>query len=389
MHSRRTAAALLTAVAAWGAWAGPADARGAPVRCRTYSLGGEVPVAMSTTGGAIPYRVVGELCATRRERARGAAVQLLIHGATYNHSYWDFGTVDGIRYSYARRVAAAGDATFAVDQLGAGQSSKPPSAALTNLAEAYVDHRIVQGLRDGSLTGSRFATVIVVGHSLGSLTVWQEAIAFHDVDGVVITGMAHHFTLAGQQDSAADFHPAGSDPKFASEPWAVADPGYVTTVPGTRAGFFYDARYADPRVIAADDNEIPFTSETFRSERGKDVASRGASDGVALIYSTATRAIGVPVLVVLGSEDAVVCGTDAFGASFDCGSGASIAREEAPYYSPRAHLVACSVPRSGHDIALHLDHALEEQAVMAWSERFFGRGRSSQRRALPATCGAA
>jgi hypothetical protein len=55
-------------------------------------------------------------------------VQLLIAGATYTHAYWDFGTVDGVSYSYARAVAADGMATFAIDPLGQGDS--PGSAAV-------------------------------------------------------------------------------------------------------------------------------------------------------------------------------------------------------------------------------------------------------------------
>lgn len=359
------------------------------VRCQEHWLRGSIPATLMplSASGTLPYRVVGELCTSSDYRARGSTVQLLIHGATYNHSYWDFGTVDGVRYSYARDMAARGFATFAVDQLGSGQSSKPPSADVTNQVEAYIDHELVQGLRNGSLTGIRFGHVIEVGHSLGSLSVWQEAITYQDVNGVVITGMAHHFTTTADDDSAGDFYPAGSDPKFQGQPWAANDPGYVTTVPGTRASFFYNTADADPKVIAADDNEIPFNDETFWNERGKDVASRGTSDGVPLIYSPATQAIHVPVLVVLGSKDAVVCGEDATGVDFSCSSGAVIAEEEQPYYSPQAHLEACSVPGAGHDISLHLNFRIQEEAVRAWADHFFGMGSQHGPDRLPAVCG--
>lgn len=359
------------------------------VRCHKHWLHGSVPITLLplSAAGSLPYSVVGELCTSSEHRASRSTVQLLIHGATYNHSYWDFGTVDGIRYSYARDMAARGFATFAVDQLGSGQSSKPPSAELTNQVEAYIDHELVQGLRTGSLTGVRFGRVIDVGHSLGSLSVWQEAITYQDVNGVVITGMAHHFTTTADNDSASDFYPARSDPKFQGQPWAANDPGYVTTVPGTRASFFYNTADADPKVIATDDNEIPFDEETFWRERGKDVASRGTSDGVPLIYTRATQTIHVPVLVVLGSKDAVVCGVDATAVYFSCSSGAVIAEEEQPYYSPQAHLEACSVPRSGHDISLHLNFRVQEEAVRDWAYHFFGMHRQHGPARLPAACG--
>jgi hypothetical protein len=35
-----------------------------------------------------------------------------MHGAATNRAYWNFGTVDGVRYSYARDVAECGIATL-------------------------------------------------------------------------------------------------------------------------------------------------------------------------------------------------------------------------------------------------------------------------------------
>jgi hypothetical protein len=89
-------------------------------------------------------------------------VQLLIPGATYNYEYWDFGKIDGNEYSYARQVAAQGFPTFAIDPLGSGSSSRPPSDQLTIQAAAFVAHQIVLGLRNGSAAGIRFGKVITV-----------------------------------------------------------------------------------------------------------------------------------------------------------------------------------------------------------------------------------
>lgn len=359
------------------------------VRCQQHWLRGSIPMALLPPSAVdpLPYRVAGELCTSSHGRANDSTVQLLIHGATYNHSYWDFGTVHGVRYSYARDMAARGFATFAVDQVGSGQSSKPPRGDITNQVEAYIDHELIQGLRNGSLTGIRFGPVIEVGHSLGSLSVWQEAITYQDVNGVAITGMAHHFTTTAVDDSASDFYPAASDPKFEGQDWAARDPGYVTTVPGTRASFFYNTADADSKVMATDDNDIPFSQETFWNERGKDVTSRGTSDGVPLIYSPATQAIHVPVLIVLGSQDAVVCGKDAAGVNFRCSSGAAIVDEEQAYYSPQAHLEACSVPRAGHDLSLHLNFRIQEDAVRDWAYHFFGFDGQHGPDRIPAACG--
>src|SRR5882724_11713677 len=58
----------------------------AQASCSTVS---RIPVALAV-GQPESYSVSGELCATPAELAVGGTVQLLIHGATYNHSYWNF-----------------------------------------------------------------------------------------------------------------------------------------------------------------------------------------------------------------------------------------------------------------------------------------------------------
>ena len=73
-------------------------------------------------------------------------VQLLVHGATYSRVYWDF-PYQPERYSYQRDMARHGYATFAVDRLGTGQSSKPPSVTLLDSVEAASIHQIVGHLR--------------------------------------------------------------------------------------------------------------------------------------------------------------------------------------------------------------------------------------------------
>jgi pimeloyl-ACP methyl ester carboxylesterase len=144
--------------------------------------------AAITSGEPANYTVSGELCATDYELIAGAPVQLLIHGATYNHNYWDFGKVDGIEYSYARDVAAHGYPTFAIDQLGSGNSSHPQSGHLTLQAASGIVHQIVQALRNGAIADVQFGEVVIVGHSPGSVVAREEALTYGEVDGVIVTG---------------------------------------------------------------------------------------------------------------------------------------------------------------------------------------------------------
>jgi pimeloyl-ACP methyl ester carboxylesterase len=326
----------------------------AGVSCRIVS---GIPVALAP-GDPPSSSVSGELCARPGELRRGATIQVLIHGASYNHDYWDFGRIDGISYSYARAVAAAGFPTFALDEIGAGASFHPPSALVTLPTAAYIAHEVVGGLRNGTITGTRFGKVIEVGHSFGSAVTWEEAITYHDVDGVIVTAAAHFLTALASQALAQDFYPAVDDPRFTE---SGLDPGYLTTLPGTRAGLFYAPGDSAPAVIAAD-------------EARKDVFSSGMIAGALVLDSSmATREIDVPVLVVIGSDDALACGAGAQGETFDCSSGRVIAQQESPYYSPQARLRACAVPGAGHDINLAVNHVLEEADTVAWSSRYIGQ----------------
>ena len=93
----------------------------------TCGNGIEVPVALAP-GRPGAYTISGELCSTAAERHRGAMVQLLIPGATYSHGYWDFGSMSGVTYSYARAVAAEGIATFTIDRTVRRRMARPQAA---------------------------------------------------------------------------------------------------------------------------------------------------------------------------------------------------------------------------------------------------------------------
>ncbi|ONI70516.1 hypothetical protein ALI144C_48640 [Actinosynnema sp. ALI-1.44] len=114
-------------------------------------------------------------------------MQLLVHGG--NRAYWD--TPDGGNYSYQRDMAAAGYATFAIDDLRPGDSSQP----LTVSTAATVVHQVVARLRSGSVGGNPFGRVVLTGDSTGSGIVVLAAAAYRDVDGVVLTGMSQSTDL--------------------------------------------------------------------------------------------------------------------------------------------------------------------------------------------------
>lgn len=325
----------------------PCAARGATsaATCQSFN----VPIALNA-GQPFQYTIYGELC----NPAGGAshAVQLLVPGATYGHVYWDF-PYEPQMYSYVRALNAAGYSTFNIDRIGTGQSSHPDLSLVkvTVNTDAYVLHEIIQDLRSGLIGNQRFARVLIVGHSLGSAVVWIEAGTYHDVDGVIITGLAHHLNSAKLADVASTLYPAILDPRFSGDGYAAE---YLTTEPGTRASDFYYQPDADSSVIATDEA----TKET-------------TPDGEAWNFATVlvdgiSAQITAPVLLVVGQQDSIVCGQQAT----DCSSEATVWQAEVPYYSSQAQLQVAVIPNAGHNLNLHKAASLWFAAATSWAHQY-------------------
>jgi pimeloyl-ACP methyl ester carboxylesterase len=211
--------------------------------CRDY------PIPVAVEDGGLPQAAVfGQLCYVGSRMPN--TVQLLVHGITTNHLYWDF-PLNNAYYSYVHAATAAGYATFNVDRLGAGASSRPASTAVTISTGTAALHSVIQQLRSGAAVGHSFSRVLWVGHSFGAMLAWTEVSTYHDVDGVIVTGALHKISPSFVQNALATATmPANLDPLFA--PLGL-DPGYLTTIPGTRGNLLYFAPTADPRVIAVDE----------------------------------------------------------------------------------------------------------------------------------------
>jgi pimeloyl-ACP methyl ester carboxylesterase len=326
--------------------AATAKADGLPsLNCSAYTL----PVALTDPGPA-NQTMWGQLC--YRGGREPDTVQLLVHGATYNHLYWNFPYGNGY-YSYVDAATAAGYATFDIDRIGSGNSSHPPSADINLNSEAVSLHDAVTALRTGTVDGHAFQHVIMVGHSMGSLEAWIEAATYDDVDAVIITGALHALNPNLLALVGSDVYPAVDDPKFAN---SGLDDGYLTTVPGTRGAVFYDATTADPAVVALD-------------EATKDTSTVGELDGLVALESEPAAEqpslqINVPVLVVVGADDNIFCTGVAL---YNCASAASVRSYESQFYSPAAHLKVAVIPETGHDLALSTTAPVTDAVMIAWS----------------------
>jgi pimeloyl-ACP methyl ester carboxylesterase len=304
-------------------------------------------------GQPLQYTIFGELCTPAGANPHGVqTVHLAVHGATYGHLYNSW-PLQPNTYSYAQALMKAGYAVFTFDRIGIGQSSHPPGASVTIDANAFVVHQLVQGLRSGTIGRAAFKRVVLMGHSLGSITSLAEVSKYADVDGVVLTGLSHATPNFDLSAVFAAFYPANQDPRFAG---LGLDTNYLTTRPGTRESLFYNPPETDPNVVALDEN----TKETVTTA---ELAFAGVfAPGV-------SRAVHVPVLVLNGDHDQLACGP-----TFSiCTSAAALAAEEAPFWTPQACLQTAVTPGAGHDVNLEKSAPVTYATIRAWSDTFVGR----------------
>lgn len=292
---------------------GPAPAVGTPAAigsapaqspsgadCRGYL----VPVTR-TADDTARHSVYAELC-LRGELAADTPVQVLLHGGTYDHSYWDW-SYQPQTYSYVEHATKAGFATLNIDRLGYGQSDRPDPHSVDFQVGGYVVHQLVQRLRGGGF-GHRFHTVVLNGHSMGGI-VAERAAALGDVDAVIVSGIAP--SPGGGPDEADDngppsggdptypFYPAEEDPKFAGEDWPT---GYLTTRPGTREQIFLFEGTYDRAVVPVEESlKDTLTFAELQSVRPGPDTPEGSGTAASPIPAD------VPVAHVLGRYDVIAC----------------------------------------------------------------------------------
>jgi len=361
-------ALVASAMAAGGAtaWAEVPD-------CRSV----DVPVPLSA-GGQIVH-LVGEVCypTTEVESLEGA-VQVLVSGTAYGRSYFDF-PYQPDTYSYVRAATAAGFTTFNFDRIGIGGSTKPLGTQITVESNAHTIHEAITKLRAGTVDGTAYSKVVIVGHSLGSLITLYEAGTYKDVDAVVASGILHSIEPIGVTEFLTTLTPAAIDPKFLG---TVIDPTYITTRPGTRGRSFYYLPKTDPAVVATDEQlkataTVPEAVGVFAQELPgvlRPVSQVACAvtptlcDGPAesLVYGV-TRNITVPVLSVTGQYDALLCGRTA---PNKCSDVAAVKQDESTYYTGRAQrcLTVAQLPDAGHDVNLERNAPSWFELSNEWSK---------------------
>jgi pimeloyl-ACP methyl ester carboxylesterase len=286
-----------------------------------------------------------------------STVQVLVHGITYDHRYWNIVDPDGTeRYSWEAAAAKAGYATLAIDRLGAGRSTHPPSPQVDINSNAAVVRAIVHALRTGAISppgeAIKIEKVALVGHSYGSITSWFAASDNPEIDAVVLTGATHNIREVGTPFTVIEpLYPAALDPQYAG---SGLDPGYQTQRPGTRYATWYAPdTNVDERVLAAD--EAIKGTVTFSELNNY------------LLYFRSRVNITAPVYLLIGSRDSIFCSLAPGDLGAPCTSEAALIENERPWLGPGVPSIAAHItPGAGHALNALRSSTESFDAAQSW-----------------------
>lgn len=310
----------------------------------------DTPICSDVSIAVDAGHIYGQWC--RPPDGHGSKVlQVLVHGATYSHTYWNFPGFDG-RYSYSNYMNRAGYATLAIDQLGVGKSTHPPSDQVTYATAAKAVAQVVSAVRAGALSDS-YGKIVVVAHSIGSLVVLSEVAQYGGVDGMLLSGFSHSLGGTGFGKLTASIVPALNDP-ITQANIPAGDLGYLSVLHGRPV--FYQSGDADPALIAAD--------EATHSELS---GSLNAADYFAVDASR----IRVPVLVANGMNDIAFCSQGGGGSTTDCSSAATFRAAELPFFTAATPLEAYVLPNAGHNLNLTLQSQTWYGVALGWFQTHF------------------
>jgi pimeloyl-ACP methyl ester carboxylesterase len=295
----------------------------------------------SVENGAADLTMAGKLCYPSSKVP--TTVQLLVHGATYNKIVWDW-PQQSATYSYVQAAVAKGYATFAVDRLGSGQSTRPLSTEVTMSAGATALHGIVSQLRAGKIGGLAFQKVVWVGHSLGSVYAYEYGSRYSDIDAYILTGSVHFIKQSWFAEVQANLQPANP----------AGDPGYLTTAPGMRGKLFYYAPTADPAVVAQDEaTKDTVTVGELQTALPLDLVPPDQSP---------TQLITAPILVTMGDHDNIVCGGPD---GLQCTKQVLLNYEQ-PYFKNASRFDVVVAKDTGHMVSQHTTAPKVHAALLEW-----------------------
>ncbi|KAL8717846.1 MAG: hypothetical protein Q9225_004953 [Loekoesia sp. 1 TL-2023] len=277
------------------------------------------------------YSIYGQLCISSEPdiAKRSKTIQVLTHGDTLDHTYWDIAP----GYSYIDAAVEAGYATFSYDRIGVGKSQHPdPLQVVQGPLQVEIAHAIVTMIRDAQIGPYSFRTIVGVGHSAGS-TVTQGVTTKYpqDFDAIILTGTSISPSFVNTAIASFDLTIANLD---ASGKFAGLPNGYLVQPNDQSIQFpYYRFPNFDPQIFAIE-------------AANKQTQTFGELLTLGSIVAPSLQFRG-PVDVLLGENDLVFCGGD-------CTKPQDQSALVAPSFYPAAgHSEHYIVPGAGHSIFAH------------------------------------
>jgi pimeloyl-ACP methyl ester carboxylesterase len=172
-------------------------------------------------GGGEPYHLEASVFVPDHPDESGPACLFAVPGGTYDRRYWNL-TVEGYPgYSFAEYATGGGCVLVAVDNLGTGESSRPPSADLLTFesmaganaaAFSIVAEMAAAGELHPDLPPLSAARWTGIGHSLGGQLIVVQQSTAHSFERIAVLGSS----FLGNQE-------VGSTPEAESDPRAAAE----------------------------------------------------------------------------------------------------------------------------------------------------------------------
>lgn len=234
-----------------------------------------------------------------------APLLFCVPGMSYGKEYWD---VPLVGYSFGRAAAAAGHLVIAVDNVGTGESDRPPDAdAVTLAAMASVNAAVAAEALDRLAVGDLVPGLgpiapgrpVGIGHSLGGCLVLLQQAAHATFGALAVLGFSNQ-PLEGiyeeheREDELTDaerfaWATEHLPPKLWGARWEELAP-YFELPRENFAELFYAPGTA-AAVIAAD------------TEGATSVPRTAAIETTIPRVSAAAEAVDVPVLLAYGATD--------------------------------------------------------------------------------------
>ncbi len=320
-------------------WVTPAVA--AHARCESLY----VDVA-TTPGATTDQAVYAEYCAPSHRPPR--ALQILIHGGSYDHRYWD-PPAEISRHSYVQHATRRGYATLNLDRVGVGYSSHPTDPSNLDLhAGAFTIHQLVTKLRAGELQTSAFGPlqpeiILLTGFSLGSFIATIESATYDDVDGLMLQSYSHVVGPAGEASFNLAY-PANFEARFSG-----LDDEYFTTLPGVRPQLFFHTEGVAASVLNADE----VLKQTYTLAELVDIFPS----------LEASFSVTAPTFVVVGDYDLIACEAPT------CSTAGSL-DDESSAFPQSVDFSYAIIPDVGHTMNWHDNAPAVFRAMSSWANSF-------------------